>query len=86
MTHDDLIVSRYESKYVVPEALARRVRDFIQPMCSLDKHAGADGRYMVNNLHFDTPDLRFCYDTRQKRFTRFKPHMRYYGERRLSVR
>jgi len=79
MDRQGMIISRYESKYVISESLAHEIRDYIRGICSPDKHVEADGRYMVNNLYFDTPDLRFYYDTRLKRFTRFKPRVRYYG-------
>ena len=80
MKGESSVISRYESKYVIPESLAREIRDYIGIACSPDKHAGQDGRYMVNNLYFDTPDMRFYYDTRYKRYTRFKPRVRYYGD------
>lgn len=79
MRASGMIISRYESKYVISETLAHEIRDYIGGICCPDKHVGADGRYMVNNLYFDTPDLRFYYDTRLKRFTRFKPRVRFYG-------
>ncbi|HPQ71743.1 MAG TPA: polyphosphate polymerase domain-containing protein [bacterium] len=79
MSDRSTVISRYEAKYVIPESLALRIRDAIGITCSPDKHAGPDNRYMVNNLYLDTPDLRFYYDTRLKRFTRFKPRVRYYG-------
>lgn len=73
------IISRYEAKYLVSEAMARAIRDHVRGICSPDAHAGPDGRYLVNNLYFDTPDLRFYHDTRFKQFTRFKPRARFYG-------
>ena len=74
------IISRYESKYLIPSSMVPAIRDFISATCSLDKNAGPDGRYTVNNLYFDTPDLRFYNDTKLKKFTRFKPRVRFYGD------
>jgi len=75
------VISRYESKYLISRETAQGIRDYIRPVCSPDKHAGPDGLYTVNNLYFETADLRFYYDTKFKRFNRFKPRVRYYGDR-----
>ena len=73
------VISRFESKYVISESEAQAIAQYVRGVCSPDRHAQADGRYTVNNLYFDTQDLRFYHDTRCKRFTRFKPRVRYYG-------
>lgn len=75
------IVSRYEAKYLVTEPVAAAIRDWISGVCSPDRHAGPDGRYVVNNLYLDTPGLRFYHDTRSSQYTRFKPRVRFYGDR-----
>jgi hypothetical protein len=74
------VISRYESKYLITADQALAIRDFIRPVCSPDHHAGPDGRYTVNNLYFETPDLRFYHDTKFKKFTRFKPRVRFYDD------
>ncbi|HOC99631.1 MAG TPA: polyphosphate polymerase domain-containing protein [Myxococcota bacterium] len=74
------VISRYESKYLVPSSVVPAMRDYISAFCSPDRHVDPDGRYVVNNLYFETPDLRFYNDTRLKRFTRFKPRCRFYGD------
>jgi hypothetical protein len=71
---------RYELKYTVSESLAREIRDYIQPLFSLDKHASTEQRgYIVNNVYLDTPGLRFYHDTKFRQETRLKPRIRYYG-------
>ena len=71
---------RCEMKYTVPESLALAIRDYIQPLFSLDKHASPEQRgYIVNNVYLDTPGLRFYYDTKFHQETRLKPRVRYYG-------
>lgn len=80
MSDSGLVISRYESKYLISEREARAIVRHIGGICSPDRHVQTDGRYVVNNLYFDTRDLRFYNDTRCKRFTRFKPRVRYYGE------
>jgi VTC domain len=80
---DDLTkVKRYELKYTIPEESAREIRDYIQGICTLDRHADPETNgYIVNNLYFDTPDLRFYHDTKFRRLMRYKPRARYYGEK-----
>ena len=78
---DDLNkIRRYELKYTITEELAIKIREYIKNICTLDKHVppGETG-YIVNNLYFDTSDLKFYYDTRFRKLTRFKPRARYYG-------
>ncbi len=74
-------IRRYELKYTIDESLASEIRDYIQNICVMDKNV-CDGEtgYVVNNLYFDTPDLRFYLDTKFKKPTRFKPRARYYGQ------
>ncbi len=78
---DDLNrIRRYELKYVVSEDKARRIRDFIQPIFSLDKHVPpGEAGYTVNNLYLDTPELRFYQDVKLRKLRRRKPRVRYYG-------
>jgi hypothetical protein len=73
---------RYELKYTITEELAAEIRDYIENICTMDKHVppGENG-YVVNNLYFDTPDLRFYYDTKFRKMTRYKIRARFYGER-----
>ena len=76
---------RYELKYTINETLASEIRDYIKTICTLDKHVpeGETG-YIVNNLYFDTFDLRFYYDTKFRKLTRYKPRARYYGEKAVD--
>lgn len=72
---------RYELKYTVTESQAQAIRDYIQPLFSLDRHASPQQRgYVVNNVYLDTPGLRFYYDTKFKQETRLKSRVRYYGQ------
>jgi len=73
-------IRRYELKYTVPESTASGIRDYIRNFCVLDKNVPAgQNRYVVNNLYFDTFDLRFYHDTKFRKLTRFKARARYYG-------
>jgi hypothetical protein len=80
MSTDLSKIRRYELKYTITESLAKEIKDYIQPMCSLDEHClPGEQAYVVNNLYFDTPDLTFYYDTRHRKLTRYKARARYYG-------
>jgi hypothetical protein len=73
------VISRYEAKYLIDERMAAAIRHAIRGYCSPDEHVDANGRYIVNNLYFETSDLRFYYDTKFKEYNRFKPRVRFYG-------
>jgi len=74
-------IQRYELKYTITETLAAEIREHITNICKLDKHVrpGESG-YIVNNLYFDTYDLKFYYDTKFRKLTRYKVRARFYGE------
>ena len=73
-------IHRYELKYTVTEGQAEEIRDYIQPLFSLDANVtGEQGAYTVNSVYMDTPGLRFYHDTRLRQLLRFKPRVRYYG-------
>ncbi|MBN2011619.1 polyphosphate polymerase domain-containing protein [candidate division KSB1 bacterium] len=75
-------VRRYELKYTITEEIAAQIKEYIRNICTLDKHVppGKSG-YIVNNLYFDTADLKFYHDTKHRKLTRYKPRARYYGEK-----
>lgn len=73
-------IHRYELKYTVTEELAAEIRQFIQPLFTLDANLPAEqAHYTVNSVYMDTPGLRFYNDTRLRQLLRFKPRVRYYG-------
>ena len=78
-------IHRYELKYTVTEGLAAEIREFIQPLFSLDANLPAgEPSYTVNSVYMDTPGLRFYHDTRLRQLLRFKPRVRYYGTGRVE--
>ncbi len=80
MTENLNKIRRYELKYTITESIADDIKDYISNVCHLDKHVPeGDTGYTVNNLYFDTPDLRFYHDTKFRKLTRYKPRARYYG-------
>jgi len=79
--NDDTHFRRYELKYTISESKAAEIREYINGICIPDPHIppGQNG-YTVNNLYFDTPDLRFYTDTKFRKMTRYKPRARFYGD------
>ncbi len=79
-------IKRYELKYTITEELAAEIREYIKNICTLDTHVppGETG-YIVNNFYFDTPDLKFYYDTKFRKLTRYKPRARFYGEKATDL-
>lgn len=73
---------RYELKYTIDESMASEIKDYVKDICTIDKFVpeGESG-YIINNLYFDTTDLRFYNDTKFRKPTRFKPRARYYGNK-----
>ena len=80
MSFDLSKIRRYELKYTVTEDTAAQICDYIRGFCALDENVpkGENG-YVVNNLYFDTDDLKFYYDTKHRKLSRYKPRARYYG-------
>ena len=78
---DNTEFRRYELKYTVSEMTAAKIRDYIHNICVQDPNTpvGQKG-YVVNNLYFDTPDMRFYTDTKFRKMTRYKPRVRFYGD------
>ena len=81
MSNDISAIRRYELKYTITEETASEIREYIKNICTLDKNVpeGKDG-YFVNNLYFDTSDLKFYYDTKYRKLNRYKARARFYGE------
>lgn len=85
-TSDINNIQRYELKYAIDENMAADIKDYISNICTMDKNVpeGESG-YIVNNLYFDTTDLKFYYDTKYRKLTRYKPRARYYGQKATDI-
>ena len=72
--------SRYELKYVVDEACACRVRDFVRGHLRRDPHGIPAMRhaYPIYSLYLDGPGLMLYKATVQAQKNRFKLRVRYY--------
>ena len=75
--------SRYEYKYLIDEARARHVRDFVRSYLHRDAHAIAQMHhsYPIYTAYLDGPGLMLYSATVQAQKNRFKLRVRYYDHR-----
>lgn len=82
MSHDRMQRQRFEFKYVLEEATALEVRDYVNRHLDLDE-AGVgkpNYAYPVNSIYLDSPSLLTFWDWVNADRNRFKLRMRYYDE------
>lgn len=53
---------RFEHKYLVPRRLEGALRRVVEPLTRPDQHAGADHRYTVRSIYFDSADYASYYE------------------------
>jgi hypothetical protein len=77
-----LMASRYELKYLIPQRLAVRIREFIRQHLELDVFGGGQPNYdyPVHSLYLDTSDWKIYWRTINGDKNRFKLRIRYYNE------
>ncbi|OHB68388.1 MAG: hypothetical protein A2V70_00460 [Planctomycetes bacterium RBG_13_63_9] len=75
-----LQASRFEFKFIVDEASAEGIRNFIRAHLEPDEHTdpGAGNAYPVNSLYLDSPDLVLFQQTASGLKNRFKLRIRFY--------
>jgi hypothetical protein len=71
---------RLELKYIIPEMLAVRIRDFIYPYLELDSFGATrvDCSYPVHSLYLDSEDLHLYNSTINGDRNRYKLRVRFY--------
>jgi SPX domain protein involved in polyphosphate accumulation len=75
------LVTRYESKYIIPRKMVPEIRAFIAPFCAPDPYGrGFPPEYTITTLQLDTPDYDLHYAKEREALTRFKLRVRTYGE------
>src|ERR1019366_9738624 len=77
-----LMESRYELKYLIPNALALQVRDFVQQHLEIDEYGACqpDLSYPVHSLYLDSDDWKIYWRTINGDKNRFKLRIRYYND------
>jgi len=80
---ENLQRQRFELKYVVHEALADQVRDYISSYLTLDAYGSKrpDRSYPVHSLYLDSPTLELYHSTNNGDKNRFKLRLRFYESR-----
>jgi len=75
-------LKRYEAKYIIPNSLAIKVRDFIAPFCKPDGYAKMEGipEYRITTLQMDNPEFSLHFAKEREARKRFKLRVRTYGE------
>lgn len=74
----ELVIERYELKYLVPERLLPAIRAAAHATCRLDRYAGADGTYRIRSLYFDTRAHDLYWANAREAASRFKVRARNY--------
>lgn len=70
---------RYELKYVIPQSLVPKIREYIRPFCELDSHCtGNPPEYNITTLQLDAPGLSLHYAKLWDFIDRFKLRVRTY--------
>ena len=79
---DRVQAARYEFKYVIDEAKATQIRDFVAGYLDPDRftaHKDSLG-YAVHSLYLDSPELLTCWAVIQGEKNRFKLRVRFYDD------
>ena len=76
----DLVIERFEQKFMLHPRLVAPVREFIRPFCIPDPNGRGDiPEYIVTTLQLDTPAMDLALAKERKAFSRFKLRIRTYG-------
>lgn len=83
MAESQLQTQRLELKYIIPEGLAVRIRDFLLPFLEIDAFGATqpDMSYPVHSLYLDSPDLFTYRSTINGDRNRYKLRIRFYEGR-----
>ena len=71
---------RFEIKYLIDEAKAQAVADFVRPFVTPDEYTGPDNSYVINSLYYDSPSLATFYSSVHGLKNRAKMRLRGYTE------
>jgi len=73
---------RYECKYLISEAKAAAISQFIEPYIPLDRYSKLQptGSYPIVSLYLDSPNLHLCRESLEGRKNRFKLRIRSYTD------
>ena len=83
MGTDKLQSQRFEFKYIISEATALAIRDFVRSYLVIDEYGATlpNLSYPVHSLYLDSPDLKLYHSTINGDKNRFKLRLRFYEDR-----
>jgi SPX domain protein involved in polyphosphate accumulation len=75
--------NRFELKYIISEAQARALREYVRGILAPDDHAdpARDYSYAIHSVYLDSPGMRLYQATVEGHKNRFKLRARYYDDR-----
>ncbi len=84
---DKLQLQRFELKYIIPDAVALAVRDYVSTKLELDEFSVGKPNvsYPVHSLYLDSDDLFLYQSTVNSERNRFKLRLRYYDDQPNST-
>ena len=79
---DRTLRSRYEMKYLISEAKAEAITQYIKPYMQPDRYSKLQqgGMYPIVSLYLDSDDLRLCRESMTGQKNRFKLRIRSYTD------
>ncbi|MCX6883333.1 MAG: polyphosphate polymerase domain-containing protein [Verrucomicrobia bacterium] len=86
MAEDKLQASRFELKYIIPEHVARALRDFVAGYLDIDEFGATQPNfsYPVHSLYLDSPNLSTFHWTINGDKNRYKLRLRFYDNQNES--
>lgn len=77
-----LMTSRFEMKYLVSEAKAEALIQYLKPLLTQDAYSEkqSDGFYPISSLYLDSDDLKLCRESLDGKKNRFKLRVRTYAD------
>ncbi|MDB6030256.1 MAG: hypothetical protein JWM16_594 [Verrucomicrobiales bacterium] len=81
--HDKMQLQRFELKYMIDDATALGVRDFVSTRLELDEFSVGKPNfsYPVHSLYLDSDDLHLFQSTVNSEKNRYKLRLRYYSDK-----
>ena len=73
-------LERREFKYLITEALAEQIKNYLQGICVLDPYADEAGGYPIRSLYLDTDEYDLYQANQREDQTRFKARIRSYPQ------
>ena len=82
MSQDNMQMQRWELKYIIPEAVALALREFVSSYLEIDEYGAGRPNlsYSIHNLYLDSDDLQIYWGTINGNKNRFKLRLRFYAD------